>query len=164
VINTGDIHIGNNINLGDRTTIRNRIERQGGFPDKGNLYAKDTNRDRVADRATVGRNRDQARPSRDRANDVFADRYGNVARRAGDGWETRDQGKWQRPDTSRDRVTERPQTLPRRDRDRISRDPTRQRIDHGGLERSQRARQHGMSRQSARPVSRGGMGGGLRRR
>ena len=158
IINTGDINIGNNINIGNRTDIGNRIERDSGaLRDRAgdrNLYQRPQNRERLAD---VKQTRDlqRARPTTDRANDVFADRSGQVARRAGSDWETRQNGQWQR-DTSRERSA---QQRPSTSRPTTSRPPTqRPQIDRGNLDRAHHARNTGMARQARRP------GGGRLRR
>jgi hypothetical protein len=149
IINTGDINIGNNINIGNRTEIGNRIgdnkaslrDRDGGR----NLYKQPENRDRLAN-AGERRELKNARPASNRKNDVFADRSGQVARRVGDDWETRDNGKW-----SRDQVGDR---KPAQKPD-IARPSPRPQIDRGSLNNAHRARNTGRSRQMQRP-SRGG--------
>jgi hypothetical protein len=161
VINTGNINIGNNINVGNRTNIGNRIGNNNLNLDRSrnNVYNRPQTRQRNASPALARNNIKQARPTTERANDVFADRNGNVARRVNDQWETRDQGKWQRDNQLRDTPINRPST-PTRD---IARDnprtatPTRN-YDRSSLQRSHQARQRGFSRESAR------MGGGMRMR
>ena len=112
VINNGDINIGNTINAGNRVNAGNRIGRDVAIDRSrdANIYNRPENRARVADRSTVQRDVSRARASRDRANDVFADRSGAVARRDGDRWQVRDQGQW-RPDGTRP-TTQLPSTRP----------------------------------------------------
>ena len=148
VINTGDINIGNSVNIGNRTTIRNNIDRNTNVNldrSRTNIYNRTENRARDADRATAMGDLKQARPATNRANDVFADRDGNVARRAGDEWQTRQNGQWQ-PDTSglQDRVTP-------ASRDRVQSMPTRD-LDRSSLNSAHSARQHGASRQMSMPT------------
>jgi len=171
VINTGDINIGNNINIGNRTEINNRI---GNNPQIGNriennrqnIYGRPENRARNADRATVARDLKQARPATGRANDVFADRSGQVARRDGDTWQTREGGQWKdaaasqpaarpaaKPAAKPTAPAQRPATRPATPAQRPASRPP---LDTRDLNRSHSARQMGHSREMARPAPRGG--------
>lgn len=163
IINTGDINIGNNINVGNRTDISNRIGDNGGSlrdRDGGrNVYQRPENRERLA---SSGQTRElkNARPASNRANDVFADRNGQVARRVGDDWETRQNGKWS-PDTRSSGGDVRTTASDRTSVQRPSTSrPTTQRsqIDRSSLNRDHNARNVGRSRQMSRPT------GGRRRR
>jgi hypothetical protein len=78
-------------------------------PSHNNLYNRPENRARTADRATATRDVKQTRPAPGRDNNVYADPGGNVARRTGDQWETREQGAW-KPEPS---VSDRPAPEPR---------------------------------------------------
>jgi len=158
VINTGDINIGNSVSVGNRNKARNSIERNsnGGFDrSRGNLYNRDANRARNANRATNQRDRALARPASSRKNDVFADRSGNVARRANGSWETRQNGQWKQnrwdqsttPGQSRNRAQTGRSTT-NMDRGGFNAG----RIDRGGLNRASQSRQRGASRQAARPA------------
>jgi len=102
IINTGDINIGNNVNIGNRATINNRVGdnnlRLGDNNRSRNIYNRPENRARVADRSMAQQSLKKARPASNRANDVYVDRNGNVARRTDQGWETRGDGGWQRDD------------------------------------------------------------------
>jgi hypothetical protein len=179
VINTGDINIGNNINIGNRTEINNRI---GNKPQIGNrlqdnrqnLYNRPENRTRNADRATAARDLKKARPATGRANNVYADRSGQVARRDGDRWQTRDSGAWKdtaptqpaaRPATQAQKPAQRPASRPSQPATRPATRPTTQpatrpaarpSINTRDLNRSHTARQMGHSREMARPAPRGG--------
>ena len=95
IINTGDINIGNSVSVGNRTNIGNRVGRETNINRANrNIYNRPANRTRNADRATATENLRRARPATGRANDVYADRSGNVAKRAEDGWQTREGGEW----------------------------------------------------------------------
>lgn len=193
IINTGDINIGNSINVGNRVNVKNRIEKDAGIrKDRlsgDNLYRRPENRARNADRATARENLKAARPATRRENNVYADKSGNVARRVGDQWETRQQSEWtpERPTTgasgpqardrvqsaARDRPSLRPSEPPKwADRPQPAERPVQKRelsqrpqrsIDRGALDRSHQARQAGTARERARPAQRGGRQGGLRR-
>jgi len=140
--NTGNINIGNNISVGDRTRVENRIGNAtlDRAEQRDNLYNRPANRLRNADRADATRNLKQARPAGKRPNDVYADRNGNVARHTKEGWEQRDNGRWQSQPDNRD----------------VQRPPTtgRQPLDQSGLNRARAARQTGASREMARPQPR----------
>jgi hypothetical protein len=151
IINTGNINIGNTINVGNRNNIGNRIGNDARFDNpraSRNLYDRPTNRARNADRATAQRNLKQARPAANRANDVFADRNGNVARRTGETWQTRDNGAW------RDASANRAQT---------PRASTRPQLDRSGLNRDLNARQAGARRETAARSGARSRGGARRR-
>jgi hypothetical protein len=109
----------------------------------------------------------QARASRDRTNNVYADRSGAVARREGDQWQVRDQGQW-KPADSRPatRPSVEPSTRPSsrpamQPSTGPSARPSTPQINHSDLNRAHSARQMGHSRQMARPMP---SGGGARRR
>ena len=147
VINTGDINIGNTINVGNRERVRNNID-----PSK-NIYNRDDNRSRNADRAMVRRDLRQARPAANRQNDVFADRDGNVARRANDTWETRENGQWkENKSIPRDvpvQTRERPQTVEHNRQKDLSN------ANYSNLNRANQSRQRGATRQASRPAATG---------
>jgi hypothetical protein len=165
-INTGDINIGNSINVGNRTKISNRIGdnklSMGDRDGSRNLYQRPENRQRLADK-TQRDQLTQARPATQRANNVFADRDGNVARRVDDGWETRNKGQWDR-DFGTGKVESlgsRASSLPSSStRDLPSRDVSRQRntnrssFNRNDLDRAHRARNMGASRERSRPSRR----------
>jgi len=100
VINTGDINIGNSINIGNRAEINNRIGNNTQINNRvqnsrQNIYNKPENRARNADKAAVTRDLKQARAATGRPNNVYADRSGQVAKRDGQNWQTREGGQWQ---------------------------------------------------------------------
>ena len=103
IINNGDINIGNNINVGNRTKINNKIGNKN-FGNsalaknqigKANLYNRPNNRARNADPAVVHRDLQRAKASKTRDNNVFADKNGNVSRLQEGQWQNREQGQWQ---------------------------------------------------------------------
>jgi hypothetical protein len=186
VINTGDINIGNNVNIGNRTEINNRISNNTQISNRmqesrQNVYSRPENRTRNADKAAVSRDLKQARPAAGRANDLYADRSGQVARRDGDQWQTRESGQWKpapdakptvpeqrpatkpaaRPSAPATKPTTRPTTPSTRPATPTTRPASRPSIDTRDLNRSHSARQMGASREMARPTPRGG---GQRRR
>jgi hypothetical protein len=170
VINTGNINIGNNVNIGNRNKISNRINsenrQRAGDLQKGNLYNRPENRVRNADRATVNRDLKQARPAANRANNVYADKSGNVARRDGDKWQTRENGSWKdAPATDRTKPAARPSTQPStrpstqpstrpstQPSTRPSSRPAQSSINRNDLNRAHQSRQTGRSREMARPA------------
>lgn len=164
VVNTGDINIGNTVNIGNRNNIGNRIGRNEVNLDRSrtNLYNRSGNRNRLAPPGEARRSLEQARPASSRANDVFADRGGNVARRADSGWETRQNGQWeQQAAQARESVSARatPETRERASSAWQSRD-----LDRAGLDRANMARQRGAARERGGMQARAGGMGGMRRR
>ena len=154
VINTGDINIGNSTSIGNRNNINvgSNNRGSGNRTQNNNLYNRPENRSRKADRSTVQRERQRARPATNRANNVYADRNGNVARRNGDEWEKRNNNSWEKQERP-ERKTQ-PASRPAQTTRRTTG------IDHSGLDRSHNARNVGASRERSRPRS----GGGRRRR
>jgi hypothetical protein len=147
IINTGDINIGNNVNVGNRTTIGNNIDRSTNLnldQSRTNLYNRADNRSRNADTATAQTQLREARPATNRPNDVFADRDGNVARNTGDQWQTRENGQWRQDGAAQYQAS--PET-----RDRAQSAAQSRNFDTSSLNRDRAARQHGASRQAARP-------------
>jgi hypothetical protein len=98
IINTGDINIGNSINVGDRNRVVNNIENNKTFNrnnlEKNNIYNRPGNSGRNADKALVKRDMQKARSSAGKANNVYADRDGNVARLENGNWQSRENGAW----------------------------------------------------------------------
>jgi hypothetical protein len=184
-INTGDINIGNNVNVGNRVGSDNKFRKNSQLDrnsENRNLYNRPENKRRNADRATVNNDMKTARSSRDRKNNVFADKDGNVARREGDKWQTRDEGGWrdnpelnqklepeQREKAQQARNNATPEqrervadTAKQRDRQRqTDRAPQQRQRD---LNRASNARKQGTSRERSRPKPNRGGGGGRRRR
>jgi hypothetical protein len=181
-INTGDINIGNNVNIGNRVQIGDRMEKNPQIANRmqnsrENLYNRPENRVRNADKAAVSRDLKEARPATGRANNVYADRSGQVARRDGDQWQTREAGQWKpapaakpavpeqrpaaKPATPTTKPAARPATPSARPATPTSRPASRPPIDTRDLNRSHSARQMGASREMSRPVP---QRGGQRRR
>lgn len=177
-INTGDINIGNNPNIGNRDKINDRISKQprdksdrlGG----SNLYNRPENRARKADAAARPK-LNQARPT-NRANDVYVDRNGQLARRAGNDWQVRDQGGWKSDAKPADRAgqardnaassrpkspTQQPSSPSKRPASPSQRPSPR--VDRSELNRAHQARQSGASRERSHSAPRGGGGGRSRR-
>jgi len=143
IINTGDINIGNNINVGNRTKIKNNLQRNNNINldrSRSNIYNRDGNRTRNADRSLAQSKLKQARPATTRPNNVFADKNGNIARRNDDTWETRRNGQWQSG-----------QTIPAQTRDSASSAAQYRDFDRGSFNRANQSRQRGATRQLSRP-------------
>jgi len=181
VINTGDINIGNNVNIGNRAEINNRIGNNAQIGNRiensrQNVYNRPENRTRNADKAAVSRDLKQARPATGRANDLYADRSGQVAKRDGDQWQTREAGQWKpapeakpavpeqrpaskpaaRPTAPTTKPAARPTAPSTRPTTPTSRPASRPSIDTRDLNRSHSARQTGASREMSRPRPQGG--------
>jgi len=152
VINTGNINIGNNVNIGHGNGNNINGNRPGNKPGGSNVYNRPENRPRNADRATASSNLKQARPAT-RANDVYADKHGNVAKRDGAQWATRDQGAW-KPDQSMAR-NQASQPLPDRKPAQTSQ-PAQRNFDSKDTNRSYQSRQSGVKREQSRPARGGG--------
>lgn len=102
-----------------------------------NIYNNARNSNRLAPSTNPASSRAQVvdRAARG-SNNVYADGAGNVHRQTNQGWESRSQGQWQSPSTSRPAPS--------------------------NLNRDAAARQYGAGRSMSRPMPRGG-GGGFRR-
>ncbi|ARD20605.1 carbohydrate-binding family V/XII [Shewanella japonica] len=178
VINTGDINIGNSINVGNRTKISNRMNKaniNGNRVGRDNLYQRPATRDRLASPAIANQNLKKATHNKNRTNDVFADKHGNVARDNQGKWENRSDGKWNTAPSTRDlskpssvskpstlpssrpstQPTSRPSTMPSSRpttrpsnmNNSINRSRPTGGFDHQSLNRSRQARQSGMARE-----------------
>lgn len=157
-VNNGDINIGgnnninigNNVNIGNRDKVGDRMNRgDGNLGNRNNsIYDRPSNRARNADASAARQNVQRARPSTNRANDVFADRNGNVARSTRDGWQSRQNNSWSQGSYGSSRNNNRSTS------NRASS------LDYGGLNRSRSNRTRGTSREMRRPHG----GGGMRRR
>ncbi len=101
-INVGDTNIGNNISAGNRKKINQQLAQrpriQKNQINKDNLYKRRENVSRTADRKKPQQNFQKSQVStkraNKRANDVFADKNGNVVRRTDNSWQTREQSQW----------------------------------------------------------------------
>jgi len=114
IINTGNINIGNNINVGNRMNVGNQIARSNATRDRSrdNVYQRPENLRRNAARDAAVSDRRVARPATGKANNVFADRDGNIAQRVDDGWRTRESGGWSKDTISPGRPSTRPGSRP----------------------------------------------------
>ncbi|MFQ3322641.1 MAG: hypothetical protein ACI90U_000453 [Pseudomonadales bacterium] len=118
--NTGNINIGNNVNI-DKSRVNNIKS------DRANNVYKDG---RVKDKISASqnlKNRDiKASTAAGKANNVLADRDGNVVRKDNDKWQSMSGGKWQdikNNDASRDQIKDRATDFSRdnqNSRDRIN--------------------------------------------
>jgi hypothetical protein len=157
IINTGDINIGNSVNVGNRTNIGNRISNDQRFANMDrsrNLYNRPEVANRKADRATVQRDLQKARPAVDRPNNVFADQSGQVARPSGDKWQTREDGQWKDaadrvPPETRDQARDRVENVSPEARDQVA-----DRAANASPEARDRAAQAAQNRPESRPASR----------
>lgn len=158
-INNGDINIGNNVNFGDRDRVNHRLNEGAGINpniERGNVYNRAENVQRNADRATARTDLRQARPAADRANNVFADQNGNVARRSDNQWQSLQNGQWTPDSSIRDNSASQA-------RDRMQTTPSQRNYDRSSLNNAYNARQHGTSRQMSRPTQMRRPSGGRRR-
>ena len=170
-VNNGNINIGNRYN---RTRNGTGNARNVG---RDNVYNRPENRVRNANRASAASNVTRARPSTGKANNVFADKDGNVARKTKDGWQARGKNGWEKPEAAdvRQKVdradldkkrtgagqgsaAEARQKVDRADLDQrgaggANAGQARQRLDSADLNRSAAARQRGASREVSRPPS-----------
>ncbi|WP_041521894.1 carbohydrate-binding protein [Gilvimarinus agarilyticus] len=168
VINTGNINIGNTVNIGNRTHIKNSINKTNLRANQvqRNLYQRPQNRTRNASATDIKRNIKTAKYAEGRKNNVFTDKNGAVARKVGDDWQVRNQGDWH-PDRSASEIREslpqtlpqsRPEALPNRDNyqrpESFNRPSTLPAIDRNNLNRDFQARQRGMNRNMNRPMNR----------
>ena len=90
----GDINIGNSTNIGNRTSIKNNIGNKSGNKLNNNLYKNSANKNRNAKKVTSNRNVQKARSAPKRANNVFADKQGNVIRNQQGQWQNRSNKSW----------------------------------------------------------------------
>ena len=180
IVNTGDINIGNTINVGNRTRVQTRISQRSGDL-RNSVYRRPETRGRNAPSGLARESLARARPAPHRANDVFADRNGNLARRTDDGWRVRENNQWSdrsigsgigsdrdralSRETTRDRGRDTARSNSRRTFEPTSRDRSRgysrsgfdrSGFDHRGLERDFQSRQRGM--QHSMPRQRIGRG------
>ena len=146
VINTGDINIGNSVNIGNRDRVNRELGDRGNAQ-RPNIYNREGNRARNADNTLARSELKRARPAPTRANDVFADRSGNVARRNGSEWERRSNGQWQsdKANVARDKAPSLSTQQAEKIQSRAQQMPShnRQQINRNELNRSFDARQRG---------------------
>ena len=172
-INVGSINIGNNVNYGNRqkTAANLRNNPNASRLRQETVYNRPETRARNADKATVQRNAQQAKATRGRANNVLADRDGNVARKTPAGWESREGNKWQNDaaaakskaqNVDRSAAKDKAQSIDRsqvqakaQSVDRSAAQARAQSIDRSSVQRDYDARQRGAQReQTQRQVPR----------
>jgi hypothetical protein len=143
------VSVGNNYNSNRlRTTnVRNAS--------RDNIYNRPENRARNADRAAAAGQMKNARPATGKANNVFADKDGSVARKTQQGWESRGQKGWEKPDaaSARDKASQADIKKPSPSGGTPSAGQARQRADSADLNRSAAARQRGETRTASRPAA-----------
>ena len=136
----GDINIGNRVGHGrDNKLARNLQPR--------NIYNKPANRQRNATKATTNRNIKQARPTNNRANNVFADKQGNVVRHHDGQWQNRNNKSWKNVPQQRNNNIS---TMPQRNNNLSTRPninnatrANRGGFDHSGMNQARQARSMG---------------------
>lgn len=108
VIGAGAVHIGGNVNFGNRRRIWNEIRLNPRVDARSlrreNLYTRPENRMRNAE-VVVIKGKGRARRAVGVQNNVLVDRDGNVMRKTQRGWETRENRKWQVVGTGGDTKT-----------------------------------------------------------
>jgi Cu/Ag efflux protein CusF len=160
--NTGNINIGNRVNIGNRGNVGNVGNRPGGarpLPANignnrfDNIYNRPENRPRIADRAAATGNLRAAAPATGRANNVFAYRDGNVARRIPEGWQARGANGWERavPANIRQPAAPAGAARPGGAAGGATAGQLRQRFDSVDLNRAAAARDRGVVREANRP-------------
>ena len=171
-VNVGSINIGNNVNYGNRqkTAANLRNNPSASKLRQESVYNRPETRARNADKATVQRSAQQAKATRGQANNVLADRDGNVARKTPAGWETREGNKWQNADAAkskaqnvdRSQAKDKAQSVDRSQAqaraqsvDRSAAQAKAQNVDRSSVQRDYEARQRGAQReQTQRQVPR----------
>ena len=150
-----NININNRVSVGNsynsnrlRTTnVRNAS--------RDNIYNRPENRARNADRAQTAGQLKNTRPAAGKANNVFADKDGNIARKTQQGWESRGQKGWEKPEAAnvREKVDRADVKRPGQGGGTPSADQARQRVDSADLNRSAAARDRGAKRTASRPAA-----------
>ena len=97
-IKFGNTNIGNNISAGNRKKINEELAQrpriQKNQINKDNLYKRSENISRTTDRKKLKQGSQKSKVSTKRTNDVFADKDGNIVRRSGNSWQTREKSQW----------------------------------------------------------------------
>ena len=142
-INTGDI------NIGDRNTMIERNEK--------NIYNRKENRNKNVQRPG---SKDRVNPKavKNKPNNVYTDKKGNVHRRTEKGWESRKDGRWaSEKSVSQERVKKRPDSgkSGRISQDKQKMQPKAKKAP-SQLNREHRARERGNVRSKGTMGSRGG--------
>ncbi|NRD73185.1 carbohydrate-binding family V/XII [Shewanella sp. VB17] len=163
VINTGNINIGNTINIGNRNNSFNHIT--ANKLTKNNLYNRPETRSRIANSAQLNKGLTKASYNKDRSNNIFADKHGNVARDNQGKWQYSNEGKWNTKNIADKATSASSAKMPKssisqaktqqlNNTNRVStmkhQQTNRQRggFDQQGLDRARSARQNGMTREN----------------
>jgi hypothetical protein len=144
-INTGDINIGNNVNVGNRRNAKNDFSNR---QRNSNIYSSDKNRHRNADRSTASANMKTARSNSARKNNVYASKDGQVARRNTDQWQVRDNNKWSNvaPENKPSRASVQSRDIPKRNVSKpssYSKPASRPTFNHSNMNQHFNARSRG---------------------
>jgi hypothetical protein len=150
------INVNNRVSVGNSYNSNRMRTTNVRNASRDNIYNRPENRARNVDRATAAGQLKNARPAPGKANNVFADKSGNVARKTQQGWESRGQQGWEKPEAAdvRQKVDskdlKRP-TLPSGEKPEAAN--VRQKVDSADLNRSAAARQRGETRTASRPAA-----------
>lgn len=143
----GDINIGNTTNIGNRNHINNMNGKKlGNNISDNNIYSRPENKIRNTKQGLSRNDSIQAHTKPNHANNVFADKSGQVVRKEGKNWQSRSNNDWKNiPQQRQNNVpspTSRPNipTQSRPQQKPSTRQPT---FDHGNMNRDLRARQTG---------------------
>jgi len=122
---------------------------------RDNIYNRPENRARNVDRAQAAGQLKNTRPAAGKANNVFADKDGNIARKTQQGWEARGEKGWEKPEA--EGIRQKADSIDKRPAPSAARPSpaqARQRVDSADLNRSAAARQRGATRTASRPPRR----------
>ena len=149
-----NININNRVSVGNHYNSNRLRTANVRNVDRNNIYNRPENRVRNADRATTASNLKRARPTTGKANNVFADKDGNIARKTKDGWQARGKDGWEKPDAAaRQKVDTAALKQKREGGAAVNAAQARQRADSADLNRAAAARQRGATREVSRPPS-----------
>jgi len=150
-----NININNRVSVGNHYNSNRLRTANVRNVDRNNIYNRPENRVRNADRATAASNLKQARPTTGKANNVFADKDGNIARKTKDGWQARGKDGWEKPEAAaaRQKVDTADLKQRREGGAGVNAAQARQRADSADLNRAAAARQRGATREVSRPPS-----------
>jgi hypothetical protein len=125
---------------------------------RDNIYNRPENRARNVDRAQAAGQLKNTRPAAGKANNVFADKDGNIARKTQQGWESRGQKGWEKAEAEgvrdkADSIDKRPAGSGSGSREKPEAAYVRQKVDSADLNRSAAARDRGATRTTSRPAA-----------
>ncbi len=97
VINTGDINIGNKVNIGNKIGNKINLGNRASLDHQriNNLYKNANNKNRLASKQQVQRDFQKAKAQLGKANNVYADRNGQVFKNQNGEWKQRANNAWQ---------------------------------------------------------------------